>query len=75
MMQMLGSFAEFERAMVRERTRAGAEIARIFRLRRATISRIAAAARAIPAKAELVSSLRAETGPHRAQKLTLSQYQ
>jgi hypothetical protein len=56
MMQMLGSFAEFERAMVRERTRAGAEIARIFRVYRATISRIAAAARAIPAKAELVSS-------------------
>jgi DNA invertase Pin-like site-specific DNA recombinase len=55
MMQMLGSFAEFERAMVRERTRAGAEIARIFRVR-ATISRIATAAKAIPAKAELVSS-------------------
>ncbi len=83
MMQMLGSFAEFERAMVRERTRAGlkaareqgrrggrrpkllahqrseilamlaagragAEIARIFRVHRATISRIAAEARAIP---------------------------
>ena len=31
-MQMLGSFAEFERDMVRERTRAGAEIARIFRV-------------------------------------------
>ena len=28
MMQMLGSFAEFERAMVRERTRAGLEVAR-----------------------------------------------
>lgn len=82
MMQMLGCFAEFERAMVRERTRAGlkaareqgrrggrrpkllahqrseilamlaagragAEIARIFRVHRATISRIAAEARAI----------------------------
>jgi DNA invertase Pin-like site-specific DNA recombinase len=28
MMQMLGSFAEFERAMVRERTRAGLKTAR-----------------------------------------------
>ncbi len=81
MMQMLGSF-EFERAMVRERTRAGlkaareqgrkggrrpkltahqkteilamlaagragAEIARIFRVHRATISRVAAEARAV----------------------------
>lgn len=87
MMQMLGSFAEFERAMVRARTRAGlraareqgrkggrrsklmprqraeifamlavgrpgAEIARIFRVHRATISRIAAEARALSAKAE-----------------------
>lgn len=83
MMQMLGSFAEFKRAMVRERTRAGlkaareqdrkggrrpklmtqqraeilamlaagpagAEIARIFRFHRATISRIAAEARTMP---------------------------
>jgi DNA invertase Pin-like site-specific DNA recombinase len=82
MMQMLGSFAEFERAMVRERTRAGlkaareqgrkggrrpkltthqkteilamlaagragAEIARIFRVHRATISRVAAEARTV----------------------------
>jgi DNA invertase Pin-like site-specific DNA recombinase len=82
MMQMLGSFAEFERAMVRERTRAGlktareqgrkggrrsklmprqraeiltmlangrasAEIARIFRVHRATISRLAAEARTV----------------------------
>jgi DNA invertase Pin-like site-specific DNA recombinase len=80
MMQMLGCFAEFERAMVRERTRAGlqaarargrkggrrpkllqpqraeildmlaagrtgADVARIFRVHRATISRIAAEAR------------------------------
>jgi DNA invertase Pin-like site-specific DNA recombinase len=86
MMQMLGSFAEFERAMVRERTRAGlktarergrkggrrpklmgqqrteilamlaagraaAEIARIFRVHRATISRIAAEARTGSAEA------------------------
>ena len=85
MMQMLGSFAEFERAMVRERTRAGlkaareqgrkggrrsklvprqraeilamladgragAEIARIFRVHRATISRIAAEARTVSPK-------------------------
>ena len=28
MMQMIGSFAEFERAMIRERTRAGLEAAR-----------------------------------------------
>jgi DNA invertase Pin-like site-specific DNA recombinase len=35
--------------------RAGAEIAGIFRVNRATISHIAAAARAIPAKAELVT--------------------
>ena len=90
MMQMLGSFAEFERAMVRERTRAGlkaardhgrtggrrpklmaqqraeilamlaagragAEIARIFRVHRATISRIAAEARTISTGAESVS--------------------
>ena len=83
MMQMLGCFAEFERAMVRERTRAGlktareqgrvggrrpilvprqrieildmlaagrsgADVARIFRVHRATIGRIAAAARATP---------------------------
>jgi DNA invertase Pin-like site-specific DNA recombinase len=82
MMQMLGSFAEFERAMVRERTRAGlkaareqgrrggrhpkllgqqraeilamlaagrtgADIARIFRVHRATVSRIAPEARTI----------------------------
>jgi DNA invertase Pin-like site-specific DNA recombinase len=82
MMQMLGAFAEFERAMVRERTQAGlqaarsrgrkggrrpkltpeqkaeildmleagrktaAEIGRIFRVHRATISRAAAEARA-----------------------------
>jgi DNA invertase Pin-like site-specific DNA recombinase len=78
MMQMLGSFAEFERAMVRERTQAGlsaaraqgrrggrrpkltaeqraeilamldtgrstADVSRLFRVHRATISRIAAA--------------------------------
>ena len=82
MMQMLGSFAEFERAIVRERTRAGlklareqgrkggrrpkltvhhkteilamlaagragAEIARIFRVHRATVSRVIAEARAV----------------------------
>lgn len=80
MMQMLGAFAEFERAMVRERTQAGlrsahaqgrrggrqpklspqqqaevlamltagrsaADIARLFRVHRATISRIASSAR------------------------------
>jgi DNA invertase Pin-like site-specific DNA recombinase len=80
MMQMLGAFAEFERAMVRERTQAGlrsaraqgrqggrqpklspeqqaevltmlnagrsaADVARLFRVHRATISRIASAAR------------------------------
>jgi DNA invertase Pin-like site-specific DNA recombinase len=83
MMQMLGCFAEYERAMVRERTRAGlktareqgrvggrrpllmpkqrteildmlaagrsgADVARIFRVHRATIGRIAAEARATP---------------------------
>jgi DNA invertase Pin-like site-specific DNA recombinase len=88
MMQMLGSFAEFERAMVRERTRAGlkaareqgrkggrrpiltahqkteilamlaagragAEVARIFRVHRATISRVAAEARAVSLKTEV----------------------
>jgi DNA invertase Pin-like site-specific DNA recombinase len=82
LVQMLGAFAEFERAMVRERTRAGlraagsrgrkggrrpklspeqkaeildmlatghrtaAEVARLFRVHRATISRVAAEARA-----------------------------
>ncbi len=80
MMQMLGSFAEFERAVVRERTQAGlsaaralgrrggrqpkftpeqrveiiamlqagrsiADVSRLFRVHRATISRIAAAHR------------------------------
>lgn len=80
MLQMLGSFAEFERAMVRERTQAGlkaaraqgrtagrrpklipdqeieilcmltqgraaADIARLFRVHRATISRVLAEAR------------------------------
>lgn len=83
-MQMLGAFAEFERAMIRERTRAGlaaaraqgrtggrrpklspaqkveildmlatgrksaAEIARLFRVHRATIGRLAAQARVAP---------------------------
>ena len=80
MMQMLGAFAKFERAMVRERTRAGldaarargrvggrrpklgaeqraevlamleagrpaAEVARVHRVHRATVGRLAAAAR------------------------------
>lgn len=83
MMQMLGCFAEFERAMLQERTRAGlkaareqgrtggrrpvllphqraevldmlatgrsgADVARIFRVHRATIARIAAEARLTP---------------------------
>src|SRR6185312_11273406 len=83
LMQMLGSFAEFERAMVRERTRAGlkaaaargrkggrqpkltpeqkteildglgsgrtsaADLARLFRVHRATISRLAAQTRVV----------------------------
>jgi DNA invertase Pin-like site-specific DNA recombinase len=83
LMQMLGSFAEFERAMVRERTRAGlkaaaargrkggrqpkltpeqkteildglgsgrksaADLARLFRVHRATISRLAAQMRVV----------------------------
>src|SRR5215212_1067809 len=87
LMQMLGSFAEFERAMVRERTRAGlkaaatrgrkggrqpkltpeqkaeildglgsgrksaADLARLFRVHRATISRLAAQA-GVAAQAE-----------------------
>jgi hypothetical protein len=48
MMQMMGAFAEFERAMVRERTQAGlrsAHVARPFRVHRATISRVASSAR------------------------------
>src|ERR1041384_5586905 len=84
LMQMLGSFAEFERAMVRERTRMGlkaaaargrkggrqpkltpergakrlgglgsgrksaADLARLFRVHRTTISRLAAQARVTP---------------------------
>ena len=84
LMQMLGSFAEFERAMVRERTRAGlkaaaargrkggrqpkltpeqkteildglgsgrtsaADLARLFRVHRTTISRLAAQVRVAP---------------------------
>jgi DNA invertase Pin-like site-specific DNA recombinase len=87
LMQMLGSFAEFERAMVRERTRAGlraaaargrkggrqpkltpeqkaeildglgsgrksaADLARLFRVHRTTISRLAAQARVTPGEA------------------------
>ena len=87
LMQMLGSFAEFERAMVRERTRAGlkaaaargrkggrqpkltpeqkaeildglgsgrknaADLARLFRVHRTTISRLAAPARVTPGEA------------------------
>src|SRR3954454_21927017 len=86
-MQMLGSFAEFERAMVRERTREGlkaaaargrqggrqpkltpeqkaeildglgsgrksaADLARLFRVHRTTISRLAAQARVTPGEA------------------------
>ena len=85
MMQMLGCFAEFERAMVRERTRAGlksarengrtggrrpklspeqkreaigmveagrpaADIARIFRVHRATITRLTAPEKTTPAR-------------------------
>jgi DNA invertase Pin-like site-specific DNA recombinase len=98
MMQMLGCFAEFERAMVRERTRAGllaaraggrkggrrpklllrqrieilgmlaagrtgAEVARIFRVHRATISRIAAEARVADADALLAAAGTAAPGP------------
>jgi DNA invertase Pin-like site-specific DNA recombinase len=91
LMQMLGSFAEFERAMVRERTRAGlkaaaargrkggrqpkltpeqkaeildglgsgrksaADLARLFRVHRTTISRLAAQARVIRSPAEGVA--------------------
>src|SRR5215218_9599672 len=87
LMQKLGSFAEFERAMVRERTRAGlraaaargrkggrqpkltpeqkteildglgsgrksaADLARLFRVHRTTISRLAAQARVTPGEA------------------------
>jgi DNA invertase Pin-like site-specific DNA recombinase len=102
MMQMLGCFAEFERAMVRERTRAGltaarargrtggrrpkllaqqktevlgmlaagrtgAEIARIFRVHRATISRIAAEARSLATDATPPPQSRTRTEPASAQ--------
>jgi DNA invertase Pin-like site-specific DNA recombinase len=100
MMQMLGCFAEFERAMVRERTRAGltaargrtggrrpkllaqqktevlgmlaagrtgAEIARIFRVHRVTISRIAAEARILATDATPPPQSRTRTEPASAQ--------
>jgi DNA invertase Pin-like site-specific DNA recombinase len=102
MMQMLGCFAEFERAMVRERTRAGlaaarargrmggrrpkllaqqrieilgmlaagrtgADVARIFRVHRATISRIAAEARTMPADASSPPKGRTRTEPASSQ--------
>ena len=44
MMQMLGCFAEFERAMVRERTRAGLKVAREQGRRRRAASEADAAA-------------------------------
>ena len=119
MMQMLGSFAEFERAMVRERTRAGlkaareqgrkggrrpkllahqraeilamlaagragADIARIFRVHRATVSRIAAETRTISGAPRLTSwplssliawRLRSPETRIALKKLTLPQYQ
>lgn len=43
MMQMLEAFAEFVRAMLRERTKAGLE-ARLFKLHPATVSRLLARA-------------------------------
>lgn len=62
LMQMLGAFAEFEREMIRERTRAGlrearkkgrtpgrktaAEVARLFKIHRATVSRFVSQASA-----------------------------
>jgi DNA invertase Pin-like site-specific DNA recombinase len=102
MMQMLGCFAEFERAMVRERTRAGltaarargrtggrrpkllaqqrteilgmlaagrtgADVARIFRVHRATISRIVAEARTMATDATPPPQDRTRTEPAPAQ--------
>ena len=40
MMQMVGSFAEFERAMLKGRTLAGLEAARLFSVHPATVSRL-----------------------------------
>lgn len=102
MMQMLGCFAEFERAMVHERTRAGlqtaraqgrtggrrpkllaqqrteilgmlaagrtaAAVARIFRVHRATISRVVAEARTIATDATPPPQGRTRTEPAAAQ--------
>jgi hypothetical protein len=44
MMQMVGAFAEFERATLRERTKAAADAARLFNVHPATVSRILARA-------------------------------
>ena len=40
MMQMAGTFAEFERAMLRERTKAGLDAARLFKVHAATVPRL-----------------------------------
>jgi DNA invertase Pin-like site-specific DNA recombinase len=42
MMQIVGSFAEFERAMLRERTRTGLDAARLFRVHPSTVVRLLA---------------------------------
>ena len=43
-MQIVGSFAEFERAMLRERTKTGADAARLFRVHPSTVARLLAKA-------------------------------
>ncbi len=46
MMQMVAAFAEFERAMLKERTKAGLDAARLFGVHPATVSRLLRAATA-----------------------------
>ena len=41
-MQRVGAFAEFERAMLKERTKAGLNAARLFKIHPATVCRLAA---------------------------------
>jgi len=40
MMQMIGAFAEFEKAMLKERSKAGLDAARLFKIHPATVSRL-----------------------------------
>jgi len=45
LLQMVGSIAEFERAMIRERTQAGLMAARLFGVHPSTVNRLVVTAR------------------------------